>query len=192
MQDVTGLEQEHESVTQLLADVQVQTEEKELHQQNSYTTEAPSAKPEKQTIAPVVDEQPKASAASAKTEADLYIMLADFGQTKLHSGWVRRKAEAKAINLYGTDALEKLEAARLIKERGEDVTSTDQLALLRIDKQVAEIIEALPLSESEKEQLREPLQEMIKDNGGVMPHWLRLTMAALMIVGSRTLDVKMF
>lgn len=147
-------------------------------------TPTPQPQPEP-TKAPVSEEM-------LATGADVAIGLFDFSQQNIFKFFIKRKKERK-LEKVSPHWVTELEQLIQELENGKEAKSLsgEQLTMLKIEKGVREILDHLPLSDEEKKQLRVPLIEIMRQNGGVIPPNIQLMLSVLMIAGGRAADVFM-
>jgi len=188
----------HDSVKGLLQDISRPTEERAPQadkiqpEQAADTTKTKDAGPET---------KPEISEEMIETGADLTIGLYDFSQTTLFSWLVKNKKDKRIIRLYGEGALDKLEMLINEKEASEDSKASvqvirsftiDEIAMLKITKKTDEILNGLPMTEQEKNLIKVPLMEMMKQHGGTLPPSWALILGFLQISGARVGELLMF
>lgn len=185
----------HESVQGLLKDIAIPTQEREPQK---ITTDAPAAsvaenKAEQEAKEPISQEM-------LESGADLTIGLFDFGQTSLFSFLVKNKRNKRLVKLYGENALDKLEKLQLEQEAGSDTRATvsiireftvDELAMLKLGLKADEIVNGLPLTDQEKNLIKIPLMEIMKQRGGTLPPEYALMLGIFQIAGARTAELIM-
>jgi hypothetical protein len=191
------------SVSKLLIDVTVPTEEKQpqvtvvpetipetaetlntnsnVAPENNVPTQEPQ--PAKQ---PVTDEM-------IESGAELVIGMFDFSQNNLFKFFVNRKRRNRMENLLGENYKDKLETLISNVESGKkaDEFKPEDLSALRLEKDVQNLLGDLPLSDLEKESLKKPLMAIMKAKGGVIPPEYLLLLAILQIAGGRTAETVM-
>lgn len=185
----------HESVQVLLKDIAIPTQEREPQK---ITTDAPAAptaenKAEQEAKEPISQEM-------LESGADLTIGLFDFGQTSLFSFLVKNKRNKRLVKLYGENALDKLERLQLEQEAANDKKATvsiireftvDELAMLKLGLKADEIVNGLPLTDQEKNLIKIPLMEIMKQRGGTLPPEYALMLGIFQIAGARTAELIM-
>lgn len=127
------------------------------------------------------------------TGADIAIGMFDFGQQNIFKFFVKKKKERKLEKINPSWVVELDELIKEVEQGSVQVKNLkkEQLSMLKIEKGTREILENLPLSEEEKKQLRVPLMEIMRQNGGVIPANIQLMLGVLMIAGGRAADVYM-
>lgn len=192
-----------ESVSKLLIDVTVPTEEKQpqvivapentqapAETVNTVTSAAPEtipAVPQAQAVKqPVTDEM-------IESGAELVVGMFDFSQNNLFKFFVNRKKRNRMESLLGENYKEKIESLISDVESGKkaDEFKTEDLSALRFEKDVQTLLKDLPLSDQEKESLKKPLMAIMKAKGGVIPPEYLLLLAILQIAGGRTAETVM-
>jgi hypothetical protein len=127
------------------------------------------------------------------TGADVAIGMFDFAQQNIFKFFIKRKKEKKLEKINPNWITELDQLIQELENGSKEVKSLsgEQLNMLKIEKGVREILDHLPLSEDEKKQLRVPLIEIMRQNGGVIPANIQLMLSVLMIAGGRAADVFM-
>lgn len=205
----------HPSVNELLQDITAPTVERQPQVSAAPVTVTPAPDQPVQALPPVPvaaeirtdapaqpvvaapvpqPEPPKApvSEEMLATGADVAIGMFDFAQQNIFKFFVKRKKERK-LEKVSPSWITELDQLIQEVENGKEVKSLsgEQLAMLKIEKGVREILDHLPLSDDEKKQLRVPLIEIMRQNGGVIPANIQLMLSVLMIAGGRAADVFM-
>lgn len=205
----------HPSVNELLQDITAPTVERQPQVSAAPVTVTPAPDQPVQALPPVPvaaeirtdaptqpvvtapvpqPELPKApvSEEMLATGADVAIGMFDFAQQNIFKFFVKRKKERK-LEKVSPHWITELDQLIQEVENGKEVKSLsgEQLAMLKIEKGVREILDHLPLSDDEKKQLRVPLIEIMRQNGGVIPANIQLMLSVLMIAGGRAADVFM-
>lgn len=205
----------HPSVNELLQDITAPTVERQPQVSAAPVTVTPAPDQPVQALPPVPvaaeirtdaptqpvvtapvpqPEPPKApvSEEMLATGADVAIGMFDFAQQNIFKFFVKRKKERK-LEKVSPHWITELDQLIQEVENGKEVKSLsgEQLAMLKIEKGVREILDHLPLSDDEKKQLRVPLIEIMRQNGGVIPANIQLMLSVLMIAGGRAADVFM-
>ncbi|MBS4041357.1 MAG: hypothetical protein KGZ81_12260 [Flavobacteriales bacterium] len=192
-----------DSISKLLIDVTVPTEEKQpqvivapetivVPPENANT--ASNSSPETNTLVqqpqtvkpPVTDEM-------VENGAELVIGMFDFSQNNLFKFFVNRKKNNRMEALLGENHKDKLETLISNVESGKKAEEfkPEDLSALRLEKDVQTLLKDLPLSDQEKESLKKPLMAIMKAKGGVIPPEYLLILAILQIAGGRTAETVM-
>lgn len=136
--------------------------------------------------------QPGAKASPATMSANLQAKLWLNAFDGLQSGvftWLHTRKKNREL---GDDADAVEELAEMLDSKVlnlDDAKANPLYSKLRKLRRREKIIEEQPLSEDEYGTVIEPLQQMIKENGYVMPAWLGLTLAFGQIISSRITSV---
>lgn len=191
-----------ESVSKLLIDVTVPTEEKQpqvivapetivvpSENANTQTSTTPETNTPVQPQAvkpPVTDEM-------IENGAELLVGMFDFSQNNLFKFFVNRKKRNRMEALLGENHKDKLETLISHVESGKKAEEfkPEDLSALRLEKDVQTLLKDLPLSDQEKESLQKPLMAIMKAKGGVIPPEYLLILAILQIAGGRTAETVM-
>lgn len=203
---------EHPSMTKLLHDVAVPTQEQQPQQTHAPALDDFEEEPEQpepgtadtsNNTGTGQPQEKKINEKAVKATAKFVLQLFDFFQNKGFATAGRFKEKRKLKRLYGDDALDKLEAAitKAQMQTDSNTKNTDaeiielftpeEIGMLRIRKEVNEFIEDLPLTDDEKEQLMEPLIEILKIKGGTIPPEWILIGTILQVTGARTTELLM-
>ena len=168
MHDITYIEQDKE-LDSLLEDMAQPTQE----------VAEPAAPPEPP---PVVEEpeepvEKPASLAAQKFGAKFCLSLIN-SATELPLAFAAERKLKRKVKAVGGENAEVLynsavERYNVVKDV-KDFTTEEQ-SLINIHLKVEKYLNALPYSKEEKEELMEPLMEMIKDNNFQIPAWLVIT-----------------
>jgi hypothetical protein len=200
---------QHKSMTKLLQDIAQPTQEQQPQQ-----THAPALDEFEDDDPGAADTgnnggageqqaEKKINEKMLKSTAKFILNLFDFFQHKGFKTAGRFKEKRKLKRLYGDDALDKMEAAitKAEMQTGSNTRNTDaeilqmfspeEIGMLRIRKEVNEFMEGLPLTDDEKEQLMEPLIEILKIKGGAIPPEWILIGTILQVTGARTTELLM-
>lgn len=188
-----------ESISKLLIDVTVPTEEKQPQVIVPSEKIAPPAETvntvtsvASENIATVPQAQPVTDE-MIESGAELLVGMFDFSQNNLFKFFVNRKKRNRMESLLGENYKEKIESLISDVESGKKAEEfkTEDLSALRFEKDVQTILKDLPLSDQEKESLKKPLMAIMKAKGGVIPPEYLLLLAILQIAGGRTAETVM-
>jgi hypothetical protein len=203
---------QHPSMTKLLQDVAQPTEEQQPQQNHPPVLDDFEEEPEPPSPGTAdtgnnagggQPQEKKINEKAVKATAKFVLQLFDFFQNKGFATAGRFKEKRKLKRLYGDDALDKMEAAitKAQMQSESNTKSTDveimqlftpeEIGMLRIRKEVNEFIEDLPLTDDEKEQLMEPLIEILKIKGGTIPPEWILIGTILQVTGARATELLM-
>lgn len=198
-------------MTKLLQDIAQPTQEQQPQQTHApalddFEDEEPgegTADTGKNNGAADLQPEKKINEKMLKSTAKFILSLFDFFQSKGFGAAGKFKERKKLKRLYGDDALDKLEAALTKAQMQTDsntkttdaeiiqLFTSEEIGMLRIRKEVNEFIEGLPLTEDEKEQLMEPLIEVLRIKGGTIPPEWILIGTILQVTGARTTELLM-
>jgi hypothetical protein len=186
----------HDSLKDLFEEIATPTQDR-APQSSTASINNTSDAPTEIVNEEIKEPTPEISAEMLDSSADLTIGLLDFGQSSMFTWVVNRKKNKKLIQLYGENAIDKLE--HLINEQDAEANnkiaqkilrefSADEMGMLRLARRVNEITEDLPMTDTEKELIKVPLMALMKEKGGTLsPQWA-LTIAVLQIFGSRAMQ----
>lgn len=196
-------------MTALLQDIAQPTEEREPQQRtppplNDFEDEEIEvATTSENTGAAEPKQDKKINEKMLQSTAKFILNLFDFFQNKGFKTAGKFKEKRKMKRLYGDDAMDKLEAAltkaqmqtdsntRTTNEEILQLFTPEEIGMLRIRKEVNEFMEGLPLTDDEKEQLMEPLIEILRIKGGTIPPEWILIGTILQVTGARTTELLM-
>lgn len=188
----------HDSVEELLKDVSQPTE----HREPQMFTDAASTaeKPVAGSIHATTDTLEDGPAITPLSDeviengADMVIGLYDFGQAASVSFLVRRKRDKRLVKLFGEGALDKLADLKAELDAAENKNiriteirafSVEEQKAIHLVKQADEVIGDMPMSESEKDLIKIPLMQLMKERGTTLPASWALTFAVMQITGAR-------
>lgn len=181
-------------LNEILADVAVPTPEQpaqapvvESAADTAANTDAPGADSAAAASAPVSEE-------AIEMGVDALIGFFDFSQNKISSIAVRMKKRNRMQNKYGDDwkdRLDELIAQVEGKTKTKDNLTPEELQMLKLEKNVQEILDDLPLTDADIKALKGPLMQIARAKGGTIPPEYILTLTVISIIGARVADISM-
>jgi hypothetical protein len=183
----------HDSVLKLLDEVEQPTEQRQPQSPSTSSTSDAAPEPTKETKAETVEPVVEISEDMLDNGADLTIGLYGMAQNSLLSFLAKRKRNNDLVDLYGEDAPRKMklllnEQSSLENKLAEKTVrqfTDDELGMLLLEKDFQELMDDLPLSDTEKESIKVPLKQIMKTKGGTLPPEYALIIAVMLITGSR-------
>lgn len=198
----------HDSIKQLIQEAALPTTEQATQAEPVTSDEPVEVKPTVEETAAVkaaekaeekaIEEEILLSGEMIDVGASTTIMFFDFIQQAGNTFWIKSKKDKRLIALYGEEALSKLAALldEQLASKENKVSQTvlreftpAEMGMLSEHKNAQKILDSFPLSDNEKESLKIPLMQMMKQSGTTLsPQWaLMLSLAT--ILGARALNV---
>ena len=189
-----------DGIAELMADAEIPTEEQQPQNIHSAAPAENGGNRSTETEVFPENNKPELSAELIESGADFAIGFFDIALTQLLKFMLKRKKNKKVAKLFGESGLIKFQALMDEVDAADNNKvqfsvirefNSDELKMLHLSKKASEILEDLPLTDEEKELIKIPLMEIMKQKGGTIPPQYQLLLGVMQIAGGRVAEIAM-